>query len=122
MAAVDVKTVDAVIALNTQVSQAIQFEDYHTITVWMPDAWTAANLTMQASRSGSEPTAEAQWRNVWTDTGELSLPAAANRVISAQFGFMVPAGSRWIRLVSGTSATRVTQTAARTITAAFRRF
>ena len=119
---VDVKIVDAVIAASAQVSQPIPFEEYHTVSLWMPDAWTAANLTMQASLSVAEPAAEAAWRNVWTDTAELSLPAAVNRVISVQFGLMVPAGARWIRLVSGTSASRVTQVAARTITASFRRF
>jgi len=119
---VDVKTVDAIIAASAQVSQPIPFEEYHTISLWMPDAWTTANLTLQTSLSGPEPAAESAWRNVWTDAAELSLPVAANRVVSVQFGLMVPAGARWIRLVSGTSASRVTQVAARTITAAFRRF
>jgi hypothetical protein len=118
----DVKIVDAVIAASAQVSQPIPFEEYHTISLWMPDAWTTANLTLQTSLSGPEPAAESAWRNVWTDAAELSLPVAANRVVSVQFGLMVPAGARWIRLVSGTSASRVTQVAARTITAAFRRF
>lgn len=103
-------------------SQAISFADYHTISMWMPDAWTAADLSIQASLSGTVPTLLSEWRSVWTETGEILLPAAADRVISVVASILIPAGTKWVRVASGSFASPVNQVAQRQITAAFRRF
>ena len=118
----DVYTSEAIIPNGAAVSQAIPFEEYHTISLWLPAVWTAAALTMQASRLGTAPAAEGDWRSVYTDSAELVLAAGANRVLTVPAGIIVPAGTRWIRLVSGVEALRVNQAAARTIPAIFRRF
>lgn len=118
----DVYTVTAVIPTGASASQPISFAEYHTISLWMPAAWTAATLAMQASLSGAEPASDADWRTIFTDTAELALPAGAGRVLSVPAGILVPAGARWVRLISGTVATRVNQAAQRDILAAFRRF
>jgi hypothetical protein len=118
----DVYTSEAIIPGGAAVSQAIPFTEYHTISLWLPAAWTTAALTMQASRLGGQPTAEGDWKSVYTDSAELVLAAGPNRVLTVPAGILAPAGTRWIRLVSGVEALRVNQTANRIIHTIFRRF
>jgi len=75
----------------------------------MPDSWSTANLTLQASADGTN------YHNLYQDDGtEYTVSAAASRHIilnPAEF-----AGIRFLKLRSGTSSSAVNQAADRTIT------
>jgi hypothetical protein len=77
--------------------------------IYMPAAWTAANLTLQASDSSG-----GTFRDVYDDAGtEEVITAAASRYISLYPD--VFAGVRYIKIRSGTTSTPVNQGAARTL-------
>ncbi len=103
-----IETVDAVIAINTALSAALNVSGATVIGIAMPAAWTAANLTFQASVDGST------YNDVYDDAGaEYTVTAAAARYIildPADF-----AGFRFLKIRSGTTGTPVNQVAARTL-------
>ena len=75
----------------------------------MPAAWTAANLTFQASFDGTT------YYDLYDQDGtELNITAAASRhIVLNPDNFW---GFKWLKVRSGTTGTPVNQGAARTIT------
>jgi len=99
---------DATIANGASLSDAINLRGEVLVGIEMPAAWTAANLTFQASMDN------ATYLNVYSAAGaELVVTAAAS-----QFIWVDPsnfAGCRWIKVRSGTSGTPVNQGAERLV-------
>lgn len=82
----------------------------------LPSAWTAAVLTVQCAWTDDTPQAS-DWKSFQVGGAtsyEVSLPAAADRVVSLNRDTPLPS-PRWIRLRSGTAAAPVTQGADRVI-------
>ena len=101
------------IANGASLSGVIDLEGFVLMGIQMPSAWTAANLTFEASsaRAGT-------FDDVYDDTGtEVNVTAAASRYIGVT-GTKgdVLANVRFLKVRSGTTGTPVNQGAARTIT------
>lgn len=98
----------ATISNGTALSAEIDLSGYSVVAIYMPSAWTAANLTFQAvDVSGGT------YEDVYDAAGnELSVIAAASRVLTD-----IPelAPIRFLKVRSGTSGTPVNQGADRTI-------
>lgn len=91
------------------------------ISFFMPTAWTAAALAVQISRLQAAPSVDADWHTLTDALGEVSLPAAAGRVLVLPTSVLIPA-CNWIRVISGTVSARVPQGAARVIPAIARTY
>lgn len=87
---------------SASLSSAIGIGDLTLLCLQMPSAWTAANLTFQASLDG------ATYANVYGDDGtEYTVTADASRVI-----YLDPskfAGMTHVKIRSGTSGAPVSQ-------------
>lgn len=79
-----------------------------TVGLLMPAAWTAANITLQASENGST------FYNVWSGGSEYTL----TNTDASQY-VVIPAndliGANYLKVRSGTSGSPVNQGAARTL-------
>lgn len=102
-------------------SQAVRLYDFHALAFWMPPAWTAAPLAIQLSRAEATPMLAADWWTLTDTLGEVSLPAAAGRVLVTPSGIVLPL-MRWLRVVSGSPGAPVAQSTARDIIMQGRRF
>lgn len=79
---------------------------YRAAGIQMPAAWTAANLTFQVSYDG------VTFANLYDNSGnEYTVTAAASRTILLPLVDFL--GIAYLKIRSGTSATPVTQGAAR---------
>jgi hypothetical protein len=98
----------ATIASGASLSDAVELDGSALVGVVMPSAWTAANLTIQASHNDST------FNNVYDELGtEKTIIASTSRYIvlnPADF-----AGSDSIKIRSGTAGTPVNQAAARSV-------
>jgi hypothetical protein len=104
----------ATISQGAALSSDIVLDSYELVAVIMPAEWTAANLTVQVVHAGREV-------NVYDDAGtEVTLTAAANRMILLNTLTKQLRGQQTIRLRSGTSGTPVNQAFARTLTLVLR--
>lgn len=80
------------------------------IGIVMPAAWTAANLTFQASADGGTT-----WVNLYTSDGtELTVTASTSRYITLDPNTWV--GVNHLKIRSGTSGSAVNQSADRALT------
>jgi hypothetical protein len=106
----EVANQDVTIASGASLSGAARLPNGHCLVgIVMPAAWTAANLTFQASEDG------AAYANLYDKNGtEITVTAAASRYIelSPSDWCAVP----FLKVRSGTAASAVNQAAARTIT------
>lgn len=107
----------SVLTINASASASneIQLGDEQNLAFWMPDAWTAAPLAVQLARTTNTPI-NADWRTLTDGTGEISLPAAASRVIVLSALLLIPNSAYWLRVISGTVGAPVPQAATRLIT------
>lgn len=108
-------TASAVIASSGSLSEAVDLGGASLVGIQMPDssAWTAANLTFQASADGGT------FENLYGKNGnEVTVIAAADRYI--QIDATDFAGIKHIKVRSGTAASAVNQAAARTLTLVLR--
>lgn len=101
------------IAAGQSASGAMAF-DGQNLALWVPLGWTAAALAIQAARVPGTPVAN-DWHTVTDLDGEVSLPAAALRVVIIPASLMIPNVARWVRFISGTVAAPVNQVAERVI-------
>lgn len=96
------------IANGASLSDALNLAGMTMVAIVIPAAWTAANLTFQASIDGTT------YYNLFDDGGnEQTVTAAASEHL-----FLSPLewiGINWIKIRSGTSGAAVNQGAARTI-------
>ena len=84
--------------------------------LFMPSAWTTANLTLLVS-----PTCAAPWYNAYDDAGtEYTIAGGTSRYVGLDPAYFV--GIRCAKLRSGTASVPVTQASARTIKIGFGRF
>ncbi len=94
--------------VHPQLTEIIDLAGATPVAIQMPAAWTAANLTFLAGRD------ENNMNDLYDSAGtEVAVTAAASRYIVLDpqtFHAM-----RFLRIRSGTAATPVTQTAARTL-------
>lgn len=115
MAAIgNLTTKTATIAINASLSGEVDLEGFTLVSIIMPAAWTAANLTFQAS-----DVTGGTFQDVYDDQGvEVTVQAAASRSIGIDLLAGALAGFRFIKIRSGTTGTPVNQAAARTLTLA----
>ncbi len=99
------------IANGQSLSGQIDLEGYALVGIYMPSAWTAADLTFQATDvSGGS------FQNVYDDQGNevrVTVSASCCIGIDAVAGALAP--FRFMKIRSGTSAVPVAQGADRTI-------
>jgi len=105
--AVETRTV--VIANGASLSGAVDLGGRKLAAIVMPDTWTAAALTFQASPDG------VTYYNVYDGATERSLTVAASyySALNVSSGWV---GIRWLKIRSGTASVPVNQAAARTLT------
>lgn len=102
----------AVIANAASLSAEVDLEGFKLIAIEMPAAWTAANLTFQASSVTG-----GTFANVHDDAGvEVAVTAAASRVIGLDATLPDLTAIRFLKIRSGTSGVPVNQGAERTLT------
>jgi hypothetical protein len=108
----DYQAIEATIAASASVSDVIDIGGHTAFALFMPSAWTAADISFTATH-----TVGASHNPVVGATGaELSVSATNDVAISLMetVGYaLIP--FRYIKLVSGTSASPVAQDAERTI-------
>ena len=98
----------------------MNLNDQQIVRIWAPNGWTPAVLTFQGSRDG----------NNWDDLVDQAGAVVSLPIVGATDGFerafVVPRewtfGVKFIRFRSGTSATPVSQAAARLIAFNYRPF
>lgn len=96
----------------TGLSDAVDIGGMQLMGVMMSTAWTAANLTFQASNSSAGTFAD-----VYDDAGtEVTVTAAASRAIAIDFASLKLAPWRYLKVRSGTTALPVAQVGAKTLT------
>lgn len=105
----DFRATSAVIANGASLSAAIDVGDAMPVAVLMPAAWTAADLTFQASIDGTN------WFELIDAFGTpATAKAAASQIV------VLPASEtywlRYLKIRSGTSGVPVNQGAERTLT------
>lgn len=101
----------ATIASGANQSNEINLECYRYFSLQMPSDWTTANITLLGSLDYG-----GDFYPVYDDTGtEISITAAASRIISVNAAALKIAPLKYIKLRSGTAATPINQTAMRTI-------
>jgi hypothetical protein len=99
----------ATIANGASLSDAVNLQGGRLVAIVMPAAWTAGDLTFQASADGTT------FNNVYDeDDAEVVVEAAASRHIILNPGVWL--GIRQIKVRSGTSGAAVNQGGARLIT------
>lgn len=98
----------ATIAESASLSDAIETDGSAVVGIVMPAAWTAANLTLQASAD------DTTFSNVYDEQGnEKTVIASTSRYILLNPADFLGANS--IKVRSGTSGTAVNQAAARSV-------
>jgi hypothetical protein len=99
---------DISIANGASLSSAIDLGNTRLSYIVMPSAWTAANLTFQVSEDG------VTYADLYNDSGtEYTVTAAASRTLRVTLPDWL--AIRYLKVRSGTSASPVTQGAARTL-------
>ena len=102
----------ATIAAGQSLSNVIELEGAEVFAIHMPAAWDAANITLQAA-----PFFGGTYQDVYDDLGsEVAITAGAGKCIAIDANALKLAGLNFVKLRSGTGATPVTQTVARSIT------
>lgn len=98
-------------SLSGAVDLGIKDSGHKVVGIVMPAAWTAANLTFQASSDNST------FNDLYDDNGtELNINAAQARAIGLRKDQSDVLGRwRFIKVRSGTTGTPVNQNAARTV-------
>ena len=92
-------------------SGEVDFGSARLAAIFMPAAWTAADITLLASHESG-----GTFQDVYGDDGtEEALTVAASRVVAIDDAAGVLASLRFIKLRSGTTGTPVNQAAARTL-------
>lgn len=105
-------TVPVAILVDTATSSEVEIGGYKYMSLFMPATWTAANLTFQAATASG-----GTFYDLYDDAGnEVTVIAAGARAISVDMYAFNFAPIRYIKFRSGTAATPVNQTAAKTIT------
>ena len=101
--------VDATIAASGSLSGAVHLPNGHALVgILMPAAWDTAALTFQVSLDGTT------FQNAYVAAGtEVSVTAAAATTIALDPATWLHA--RYLKVRSGTAASAVNQTAARTV-------
>ena len=104
-------TITATIANGASLSDELDLVNHRIVTIFMPAAWTAANLTFQvAAVTGGT------FQDLYDDVGtEVVVTAAVSRAIGVDLVAGALASPRFIKIRSGTTGTPVNQGAARSI-------
>jgi len=103
------KTAAVTIGNGAALSDAVRCDTMRPVAIIMPDAWTAADLTLQASVDG------VTFADMYDASGaEITIDADASRYIQLDPAML--AGMVAIKLRSGTSGAAVNQAAERVLT------
>lgn len=98
------------IASGESLSNALDIGTAKHLAIQMPAAWDAAAITLAASVDGTN------FYSVTDSAGiEVSITASASKVIGIDLAALSLAALRFIKIRSGTVASAVNQTAARTL-------
>lgn len=104
--AVERNIITATIANGASLSDVVHLKSHALAGIQMPSAWTAADLTLQASYDGTT------YVNVYDkDDAEVTIQAAADRFIALDAGPFI--GIQRLKIRSGTAAAAVNQGGAR---------
>lgn len=104
---------DLVIASGAAVSGEVDLRGLIVCGVYMPAAWTTANLTFQVADTDNDGNS-GTFADVYTENGtEVNVSAAASRYI--QIDPTTFAGAAYLKVRSGTTGTPVNQGADRTL-------
>ena len=103
-----VETTTVVIANGESLSGAKDLRGRKLVAIIMPDTWTAASLTFQASVDGTN------YFNVYDGSSERTLSVSASYYSALNIADWV--GFRYLKIRSGTAGTPVNQGGARTLT------
>ena len=103
-----VETTTVTIENGGSLSGAVDLGGRKLVAIVMPDTWTAASMTFQASPDGTN------YFNVYDGPTERALTVAASYYSELNISDWI--GIRWFKIRSGTAGTPVNQAAARTIT------
>lgn len=103
-----VETLTCTIENGGSLSGAVDLGGRKLVAIVMPDTWTAAALTFQASPDGTN------FFNVYDGATERSLTVAASYYSAFNIADWV--GTRWLKIRSGTAASAVNQAGDRTLT------
>ena len=110
MSIIGTKEHTATIAINANLSDAVELKGYSILRIAMPAVWTAADLTFQVSDDGGTT-----FRNMYWDWGpEMVIDAAAAITIELS-PFVRLSHIDQIKVRSGTAGTPVNQAAERLI-------
>jgi hypothetical protein len=102
----------ATIPINTAISGVVVLGAFSVLIIEMPAGWDAADMTFQVSSDNST------WRDYYANAAgvlteyKLTGPAASKAYAMPPADF---AAAQYLKVRSGTSASPVNQTAARTI-------
>lgn len=100
--------VEAIIPQNQALTPAVLLRSYELKGVIIPPDWTAASLTLQASRAET-----GTFVNVFDDAGaEVTFTVASDRYVVLGAQVEKAAGVEFLKLRSGTAAAPVNQTGA----------
>lgn len=103
-----VETTTVTIENGGSLSGAVDLGGRKLVAIVMPDTWTAAALTFQASPDGTN------FFNVYDGPTERNLTVAASYYSALNIADWV--GIRWLKIRSGTAASAVNQAGDRTLT------
>ena len=104
------KLVEVTIAKDASLSGVIDCRGFRVAKIYMPSAWTAADLTFQESADGTT------FGELTDDAGiAVSVEASASAVIVPMINALAFNDVCYLKIRSGTSSTAVTQGAERVV-------
>jgi hypothetical protein len=105
-------TLTLTIANGASLSDEADLEGRSLVGIYMPSAWTAANLTFQVAH-----TSGGTFQDAYDDAGsEVTVTAAASRYIGlTSADALCLSAARFLKVRSGTTGTPVNQAAERSI-------
>lgn len=103
-----------IIKANESLSNEIDLRETKSAMLYMPSAWTTANITFQAAEESILK--GGTFLDLYDDAGvEVNIAVAASRAIGIDISALKLLAVQWLMLRSGTTSTPVAQTAARTL-------
>jgi hypothetical protein len=108
-----------VIANGASLSGAVDVRGYRLVAIQTPSAWTAADLTFQATVDEDATGTPANYENIYDDNdAELVVQAGVDRFILLSAAKQLR-GIRWLKVRSGTAGVAVNQGGARELWLSF---
>jgi hypothetical protein len=106
------RVASAIIVASASLSGAVDVRDAEAMSIEIPSAWTAANLTFQGCH-----TVDGTFVDLYDDSGaEITVTVGgASRLIAVDYQAAPLRNVNFLKVRSGTTASAVAQAAARTL-------